>query len=169
MLLLAAAAGAWSKRPESLRSAFLVLGAVVVFAMVSFGVATARQSGTQAPATILVEGRPYSLQHGRVFLFFFNPMCSHCLDSAKRMAQYRWGDTRVVAVPVEEAQFAGQFLAMSGLQAVVTGDFQKLAPVFSYTAYPFGVALERGRERAPLTKFDGDEPGTTLKRLGFIH
>jgi len=50
----------------------------------------------------------------------------------------------------------------------VSGDFQMLAPIFSYTAYPYGVALENGREKAPLTKFEDSEPAATLKQLGFV-
>ncbi len=169
MLLLAVFAGVWSKRPESLRSAFLVLGAVAVFAVVTYGVESVRQTGTRAPATIQVNGQPYSLERGKVFLFFFNPMCTHCADAAKRMSQLNWGDTRVVGVPVEVPQYAGQFLQETGLKAAVTNDFQRLAPIFGYKAYPFGVALEKGREKAPLTKFEGDEPASTLKRLGLVY
>jgi hypothetical protein len=34
---------------------------------------------------------------------------------------------------------------------------------------PAGVALENGREKMALTKFEGgDEPLTTLKQLGFV-
>jgi len=142
---------------------------VAVFALVSYGVDEARQTGARAPATIQVDGQPYSLEQGKVFLFFFNPACMHCFEDAKRMSQFQWGDTRVVAVPVEQTQYAGQFLQQTGLKAVVTTDFEKLAPVFSYTAYPFGVAIEKGREKAPLTKFEADEPGATLKQLGFVH
>ncbi len=169
MLLAAIGAGIWSKRPESLRSAFLIVGAVAVFAAVSWGVVTVHQTGVMAPATITVDSQPYSLQHGRIFLFFFHPGCMHCFDAAQRMAAFHWGDTKVVAVPVEQPQFAGQFLERTGLHAVITTDFARLAPVFSYTAYPFGVALENGRQRSPLTRFEGDEPGATLKHLGFIH
>ncbi len=169
MLLLAIAAGVWSRKPESLRSAVVVLGAVAVFAAVSYGAMAVRQSGARAPETVAVEGRPYSLQHGKLFLYFFNPGCMHCFEAAQRMAQLDWGETRVVAVPVEQPQFAGQFLQRTGLKAVVTTDFQKLAPIFSYKAYPFGVALESGHEKAPLRKFEGAEPATTLKQLGFIH
>ncbi len=169
MLLLAVCAGIWSKRPESLHSAFLVLGAVVVFALVSYGVAAARQTGTKAPETTLVDGRPYSLQQGKVFLYFFDPQCMHCFDAAKRMAQLRWGDTRVVVIPVEQPQYARGFLQETGLHGVVSSEFQKLAPIFSYSAYPFGVALENGREKAPLTKFEGDEPAATLKQIGFVN
>jgi len=168
MLALAVFAGLWSKRPESLHSVFLVAGAVIVFALVSYGVTEARQTGARAPDTIQVDGQPYSLQHGKVLLFFFNPACMHCFESAQRMSRLQWGDTRVVAVPVEQPQYAAQFLQQTGLRAVATADFQKLATTFSYQAYPFGVALENGREKAALTKFEGDEPAATLKRLRFV-
>ncbi len=169
MLLAAIAAGVWSKRPESMRSALLVLGAVTVFAGVSFGVVSVYHTGVQAPPAITVESRPYSLEHGRIFLYFFNPGCMHCFEAAQRMAALKWGDTKVVAVPVEQPQWAAQFLQRTGLKAVVTTDFAKLAPVFSYTAYPFGVALENGRQKAPVTKFEGDEPAATLRQLGLVH
>jgi hypothetical protein len=90
----------------------------------------------------------------------------HCFDAAKRMSQLHWGDTRVVAVPVEQPQYAPQFLSDTGLTAVISTDFEKLKQAFQYSSYPFGVAVENGRETAPLTKFDGDEPVATLKRLG---
>ena len=168
MLLLAALAGWWSKPPASLRSAVMVLSAVVVFALVSYGVDVTRSAGTRAPATIAVEGKPYSLASGRVFLFFFNPQCMHCLDAAKRMAQLHWGDTRVVAIPVEQPQYSTDFLQMTGLSAVVTGDVELLKKTFGYTAYPYGVTLRNGRRTASLTKFDDPEPAVTLKKLGLI-
>ena len=167
MLLLAVVAGLWSRPARNFRSAVLVLGAVVVFALVSYGVAEVRQTGITAPATITVGGQPYSLARGKVFVFFFDPQCMHCFDAAKRMAQLHWGDTRVVAVPVEQPQYAPQFLSDTGLTAVISTDFEKLKQVFQYSSYPFAVAVENGRETAPLTKFDDDEPVATLRRLGF--
>lgn len=169
MLLAAALAGIWSKPPNSPRTAVLILGAVAVFAMVSYGVEMARQTGTKAPETILVDGQPYSLQYGRVLLFFFNPQCLHCYDASKRMAQLHWGDTRVVAIPVELPQYASQFLRDTGLKAVLTSDFAQLKQVFGYTSYPFGVALQNGRQKAALTQFEQPEPATALKQLGFIY
>jgi len=168
LLLMAALAALWSKPPESLRSAVLVAGAVVVFALVSYGVDVRRGNGTPAPAAIMVDGKPYSLQSGRVLLFFFNPQCGHCLEAAKRMAQFQWGDTRLVAVPVEVPQYAEPFLQTAGLHAAVTGDFDLLRRTFGYPTYPYGVAVENGRRSASLTKFDGSEPAATLKKLGFI-
>ena len=176
MLLLAVCAGIWSKRPGSFRSAVLVLGAVVVFALVSYGVAEVRQTGVKAPDTTMVQDMPpagsppgtqtashsYSLQRGKVFLFFFDPQCMHCFDAAKRMSKLSWGETRIVAIPVELPQYAAQFLNDTGLKAVYSSEFAMLAPIFSYTAYPYGIALENGREKGPLTKFEGDEPAATL-------
>ena len=170
MLVLAAIAGRWAARSSGrLRSASVILGAVIVFALVSYGVAAARHGGTRAPATITVDGRPYSIEHGRFFLFFFNPECSHCLDAAKQMAQFHWRDTTVVAIPVDVPQYSQQFLAESGLKAVVSSDFDRLKAPLGYVGYPFGVAIENGRERAPLPGFEGTEPASTLKQIGFIY
>ncbi len=168
MLLLAALAGVWSKAPASLRSAILVLSAVVVFALVSYGVDVTRASGTRAPVAVTVDGRPYSLQSGRILLFFFDPQCMHCFEVSKRMSQFHWGDTKIVAIPVERPQYAADFLQMTGLKASVTQDVDVLEKTFRYTAYPFGVALLDGREKAALTKFDDPEPAETLKKLGFV-
>ena len=168
MLLLAAVAGLWSNPPGSLRSAGLVLGAVAVFALVSYGVDVTRQSGTRAPATISVDGRAYSLQSGRILLFFFDPQCMHCFEVSKRMAQFHWRDTKVVAIPVEKPEYAADFLQMTGLDAAVTQDSEVLKKTFGYTAYPYAVAVQNGREKGALTKFDGPEPEATLKKLGFV-
>jgi len=169
MLLLAAAAGLWSKPPASPRTAALIFSAVAVFAGVSYGVEVAHQTGTLAPATITVDSRPYSLRHGRIFLFFFNPECRHCIDAAKSMSQLDWGDTRVVSIPVEEPQYSVQFLQMTGLKAGVSTDFAELKRVFGFSGYPSGVALLNGRQKALLTQFEGPEPAATLKKLGFIY
>jgi hypothetical protein len=169
MLLLAVLAGIWSRPPENLRSVILVLGAVVVFALVSYGAGAVRQTGVKAPETIAVDGQPYSLEHGRIFLYFFDPECMHCFDAAKRMSQYRWGDTKVVAIAIQQPQYAPQFLQDTGLRAAISTDLQKLKQVFPSVSVPAGVALENGREKASLTKFEGEEPGATLKQLGLVY
>jgi hypothetical protein len=51
----------------------------------------------------------------------------------------------------------------------ISTDLQKLKQVFPYTAVPAGVALEHGRQKAALVKFEGDEPGATLKQLGLVY
>src|SRR5437867_2835252 len=154
MLGLAVLAGIWSKRSENLRSAALVLGAVVVFALVSYGVASTRNSGVKSPDTVMVDGKPYSLQQGRIFIYFFNPECTHCLDAGRRMAKLNWGDTRFVGVATEQPQFAQYFMETTGLKGVVSTDIALLRKTFPFTDTPAGVALENGSEKAPLAKFE---------------
>lgn len=169
MLLLAILAGIWAKRPESARSAVLILAAVSVFALVSYGVAATRQLGVQAPESILVDGKPFSLQQGRIFIFFFDPECMHCLDAAKRMAKLNWGDTQIVSVPVQQPQFAEGFMQSTGMKGVISRDIATLRDAFPFTGVPAGVALVNGRQRKALTQFEDDEPSATLKKLGFIN
>jgi hypothetical protein len=169
MLFLAVLAGLWSKRSENLRNASLVLGAVVVFALVSYGMAATHNSGVKAPDSVTVDGKPYSLQQGRVFIYFFNPECMHCLDAAKRMAKLNWGDTQLVGVATEQPQYGQYFMQTTGLKGVVSTDLAVLKKTFPFGDPPAGVALENGHEKAALTQFEGDEPAATLKKLGFAN
>jgi len=84
------------------------------------------------------------------------------------MSKLAWDNTRVVAVPVELQQFASQFLAETGLQAVLTSDFEKLKGPLGYHAYPYAVAVVDGRVKASIAKLDGVEPEATLRSLGFV-
>ena len=169
MLALALVAGWWSRPSGTVRSMLVIAGAIAVFAFGAYGVNAARQSGTRAPASILVDGRPYDLAHGKHLLFFFNPACTHCFESAQRMSKLDWGQTRIVAIPVEMPQFTPQFLAETGLKAVVSSDFDSLSRTFGYTAYPFAVAIDNGREKTAIRRFDAAEPAATLRRLGFAN
>ena len=122
MLALAVMAGAWANASaRSMRahsgdpgSDYAVRGAA------RYGVAAMRQTGTKAPDTVTVNGKPYSLQEGKILIFYFDPECLHCLDAAKRMAKLNWGDTRIVAVPINVPQFAQGFLEDTHLNAVIS-------------------------------------------------
>ena len=57
MLLMVLGAGAWTRRSDGTRSAAIILGVVSVFALTSFGVTYARQSGLKAPDSITVDGK----------------------------------------------------------------------------------------------------------------
>ena len=169
MLLMAAIAGYWAKRSESLRSAAIIAGAVGVFAIVSFGITYARQTGTHAPETITVDGKPYSLQVGRVLIYFFDPECSHCYQAAKKMAKYNWKDVRIIGQPTVNPQFAPPFLKDTSLKVDgIASDLDLLKKTFPFVNGPFAVAIENGRQKAAIDNFDDQEPGPALRKLGFI-
>ncbi|MBK5293710.1 MAG: hypothetical protein JJE04_18785, partial [Acidobacteriia bacterium] len=158
----------WTSPSHSHRGAGLVLAAILVFTAASYGITIAQQSGIQAPDAVTVDGKTYSLQQGRIFLYFFDPACSHCFDAAKQMSTYTWKDAKVIAIPTTTPQFAAQFLADTGLKATVTGDAAKLRQVFKFGDPPYAVALEHGRQKAALIHFDAVEPRKTLQALGWI-
>jgi uncharacterized membrane protein YphA (DoxX/SURF4 family) len=168
MLALAVMAGVWAKRPQSLGSALVILCTVTVFAFVSYGVAAMRQTGTKAPDTVTVNGKPFSLQQGKILIFYFDPECLHCVDAAKAMAKLNWNDTRVVAVPINVPQFAQEFLHDTGLKAVISTDMERLRKIFPFVSAPAGVALVDGREKMALTQFEDNQPADSLRKIGFI-
>ena len=98
----------------------------------------------------------------------YDPACMHCFESAQRMSRMHWGDTKIVGVPISQPQFAGQFMQDTGFKMAITTDRDKLKAVFPYAGVPAGVAIENGRQKAALTKFDGEEPAATLKQLRLI-
>jgi len=168
MLLFAVLAGLWAQPVESKRSAIVVVCAVTVFALVSYGASAARLKGIKAPSTITVDGKPFSTQQGRIFIFFFDPECVHCLDAGKRMAKLDWGDTKLIAVPTAQPQFAPDFLHDTGLKAGVSNDLALLKKTFPFGDPPAGAAIENGRQKEPVTKFEGEEPAATLRKFGFV-
>lgn len=169
MLAAALLAGWWARPSWSKRSAAVVLGVVAVFAAVSYGSAVTHQTGTKAPDAITVDGKPYSLQHGRIFLYFYDPNCSHCDAAARHMAKYKWkNDVTIIALPVTQARFAEAFLRETGLKASTSLDFEVLKKIFPFGDPPYGVALENGRERGPVAHYDEPEPADTLRKLGYI-
>ncbi len=168
MLVLAALAGWWARPSESRRSAAVILGAVAVFTAVSYGVAATHQSGIKAPDTITVDGKPFSLRHGRFFIFFYDPQCMHCDQAARRMAKMTWNDTTVIGVPTNQPQWAASFLHDTGLRAVTSFDLQPLKQVFPFRDAPYGVVIESGRAKGLVSRYDPPEPEPTLRKLGVI-
>ncbi len=169
MLLMAVIAGWWARPPENVRAALVVLGIVIVFAAASFGANATRQTGLKAPASITVDGQPFSLQQGEVFLFFYDPECLHCDAAARRMAKLNWKSTKVIAIPTHDPHFAASFLHDTGLVAAGTSnDLQVLRSTFQFVDPPYGVALERGRQKAVIAAFEESEPAQTLRRIGFV-
>lgn len=170
MLLMAAAAGWWAKPSKGVRPALAVLGAVCVFAAVSYGLTgRVKQEGIVAPETVMVSGKAYPLHEGKVFLFFFNPECLHCAHAAKELAKLDWGETKVVAVSTQLNQFAEDFLKETGLKAdAIADEAETLRGVFRFVDVPYGVALENGVQRAALTEMEGPEAAARLRELGLV-
>jgi uncharacterized membrane protein YphA (DoxX/SURF4 family) len=168
MLLMAGLAGWWARPSENIRGALVILGAVLVFAALSLGINTTRQSGLKAPASITVDGKPVSLGEGNILLFFYDPECMHCDAAARHMSKLNWKDTRVIAIPTQDPQFAASFLKDTGLRAGTSNDLQLLRSTFKFQDPPYGVALVRGRQKVPVTTFEGAEPDATLRKIGFI-
>jgi uncharacterized membrane protein YphA (DoxX/SURF4 family) len=171
MLALAVLAAATSRVSSASRGAAVVFACVCAFAAISFAVSAHLEQGTAAPATISSEnGRPISLKSGRIFIFFFNPQCMHCLDAGKKLAALDWGSTGFIGVPTENPQFGAWFMRKAGLQdrGPVSPDLDLLRKTFPFGTPPAAVALQDGHEKAVLLQFEGSEPAQTLKRLGFV-
>jgi uncharacterized membrane protein YphA (DoxX/SURF4 family) len=168
MLVLAGVAGWWAPPSTNLRAAAVALGAVAVFAGVCYGVAASRVTGTPAPASIVADGQPFSLEHGRIFLYFYDPECMHCDAAARKMSKMKWGGTKVVALPTRQKQFAGAFLNDTGLRAVTCLEHEPLKQLFPFDSTPYGVILENGRQTGAISRFDDAEPGESLRKAGLV-
>ncbi|MDP9171032.1 MAG: hypothetical protein M3N54_10480 [Acidobacteriota bacterium] len=172
MLLLAIVAGWGSRRPTGARGALVLLILLAASTGVSYRLNAARHRGTQAPESITAEdGRPISLRQGKVFLYFFDPQCLHCLEAGRRLAALDWAGTRFIGVPTANPQFAGWFMGKAGLLAKgpVSRDLVALKKAFPFDLPPAGVALEDGYEKAMLLRFEDKEPRAALETLGFAH
>ncbi len=128
-----------------------------------------RQTGVRAPATVMVDGRPYSLEHGKFFLFFFHPGCSHCTSAAKQMSQLDWGDTKVVAIPVEQRQFAQGFLDETGLHGGGHHRVRNPQNAVRIHCVPLRRADRKRRRKDASHQLRGRRTYPRLKRLGFVH
>lgn len=169
MLLLALVAAIWTRPPEGWKTALACLAGLIVFSGAVYGITLTRLTGVKAPDSITVDGKPYSLQHGRIYLYFFDPECSHCDAAAKRMAQYKWKEgAKVVAVATVNPQWADDFVKATKLKALASGDIKPLREVFSFGDPPFGVALEHGRQVKQFIVFEGDEPAKELRQMGWV-
>lgn len=169
MLLFAVLAGVWAWRLGAWKKAALITAVCFGVSGVGYAVSEMQQTGLKAPDSITVAGQAFSLQSGRTFLYFYDPECMHCFQAAKDMAAWNWGDTKVVSVATREPRFAESFLKDTGFkQALISPDLDKLTQTFKFAAGPYGVALERGRQKVAITNFEGEQAKMQLKELGFV-
>jgi uncharacterized membrane protein YphA (DoxX/SURF4 family) len=170
-MLAAALVAAWfSRKPTSLRFPIIALVAISVLAGASLGYNTIHQSGIQVPETIMVDGKPFNIRQGHIFLFFYDPACSHCEEAARHMSTYSWkSDVTVIGLPTNDPQWAASFLHDTKLVAKTSTDSALLRKLFVFTSPPYAVVLESGRVKSILTHFDAPEPQPSLQQAGFIN
>jgi uncharacterized membrane protein YphA (DoxX/SURF4 family) len=170
MLALALLAMWFSRKTVSMRFPAIALVVVAAFSASSFGYNTLHQSGIQVPETITVDGKPMNIHQGRVFLFFYDPSCSHCEEAAKHMSTYKWqSSVNVIALPTNDPQWAASFLHDTKFVAKTSTSTAELRKLFVFTSPPYGVALNGGRVKSVLTHFDAPEPEPALKEVGFVN
>jgi uncharacterized membrane protein YphA (DoxX/SURF4 family) len=170
MLLLGLAAWAWSPAVKSVKIPAVALAALAVVAGASFAINTAGRSHVQIPVPVMVDGKPADLTHGKVFLFFYDPSCMHCDAASKFMSTLNWGDTKVVAIPTVNPQWAASFLHDTKLKASTSLDLEKLRKAFPFVDPPFGVALVNGQAKETFgqAQFNAPLPAPDLKKLGLV-
>ncbi len=169
MLLLALVAGLWAKPSQSLKQASAILAAIAVFAGALYAYQATRGGGVVAPPTVTVDGKPFPLREGKLFVFFFDPECAHCYAASKDFATYHWKDgIQRVAAPTVNPQWGAIFLKRTGFNANLTKDQQILREAFKFTDPPYAVTLDNGRLVKALRFFDETEPRATLKAMGWI-
>jgi len=169
-MLVASAVAYWfSRKASALRLPLVTLAAVAVLSGGSFMYATVQQSGVIVPEKITVDGKPYPLREGRVFLFFYDPACGHCEAAAKHMSTYKWkSDVTIIGLPTNDPQWAASFVHDTKISARTSFDTAELRKLFTFPNPPYAVALDNGRVKENLSHFDEPEPEPTLKRLGLI-
>ncbi|MGH9558255.1 MAG: peroxiredoxin family protein [Bryobacteraceae bacterium] len=173
MLLAAILAGIWAPPTRAFGKAVGILALIAATAGASYGWALSHQSGAKAPDSITVDGKPFSLQQGRIFLFFYDPNCGHCDAAARGMAKMHWkSGVTIIGIPTEMPRYAAAFVRETGIKALTSLDVVELKKIFPFGDPPYGVALEDGREIGPVAQYnDADEnvePAGTLRKLGFI-
>lgn len=169
MLAASLVAAGFSPRPAHGRGAVVAAALVAAFAGVMLGVDRfSAPSGGELRATIEADGEPYDLGRGKVFLFFFNPSCLHCLDAGQTMAKYRW-QADFIGIPTQDPDWGPGFLDDAGLEGVrLSPDLEELKRTFSFEDVPYGALLEGGRILERVVFWE--EPGLseTLRSHGFI-
>jgi hypothetical protein len=170
MLLLGVSAFAWSRRPLSLRVPSFAFVALLALAATSFGVNAMSRRNIQMPNPVVVDGKAQDLTRGSVFLFFYDPECSHCDAASKFLSTLNWGNTKIVAIPTHDPQFAADFLHDTHLKASTSLEANKLKKAFPFVDPPYGVALEDGRVKQTFgqAQFNAPLPQPELRKIGFV-
>ena len=169
MLAASLLAVRFSDPPTDLRRAGIVAVALVAFAGVMLGVdRLGSRSGGEMRATVTADGDPYNLGEGKVFLFFFNPSCMHCLHAGQTMSKYSWR-ADFVGLPTQDPDWGPGFLQDAGLTGVkLSPDVAMLRETFEFQDVPYGALVDEGTIVNTLMFWEEPELSETLRDHGFI-
>ena len=169
MVALALVAAWFSPRISAVRSAGVALLAVALFGTTMLVLNPfAPPLDAEVPASISVDSGNYPLDRGRIFLYFFNPTCIHCLDVGLMMAELDW-QAELVGVPTQDYDLAPGFIEDTGLrQMKLSPDLEPLKAVFPFEDVPYAVALEDGKVRERLMFFEEPELIEKLRGAGMV-
>ena len=169
MLAASLLAVRFSSPPTDIRRAGMALAGVAAFAAIMLGADSLEPESDLATAgPITVDGVPYDLEGGRIFLFFFNPSCIHCLHAGQTMAKYTWR-VDFVGVPTQDPDWAPGFVEDAGLSDVrLSPDIETLRETFEFQDVPFGALLEDGTVLDRLIFWEEPALSDALRLHGFI-
>lgn len=169
MLAASLLAARFSPRPRNLRGAGVAVLAVAAFATVMLGIDRfAPEPAVNYEASITADGESYDLGQGRVFLYFFNPSCIHCLHAGQAMAKHEWR-VDFVGVPTQDPDWGPGFVEDAGLQNVkLSPDVDILRETFVFQDVPYGALLENGKVIEDIVFWEEPELAETLREHGFV-
>ena len=167
LILLTLLAGRWTEPSRRLRPAVAALAGVAVVAGAMFSLGRTQAAAAVGPETITVDGKPFSLRQGKVFVYFFNPSCMHCFQAAQTLSKMTWNAT-VIGVPTQDPELGPGFLQDTGFRAMLSGDIKSLREAFPFQDVPYGVALENGQLREKVVFFEEPALGEALRKIGFV-
>ena len=172
MAVLAAAAAIFAPKMGAFKGARNLLIGVLVFATAALAWdKLGPQPGADVPETVIVEGQPYELRAGKIFIYFFNPTCLHCLDVGIALSKYEF-QTPFLGVPTQDFDLSEGFLKDAGLTGKVrlSPDLDKLKESFPFDDVPYAAAIEDGRvlHRFPMIELEEPAMGAKLKELGIV-
>ncbi len=172
-MMAASLIAAWfAPKMVAIKQTRFVLFGIVALGVVALGYDKfGPEAGADVPATIVVNGENYNLREGKVFIFFLNPTCLHCLAVGKALSKYEF-EADFLGVPTQDFDFAEGFLEDAGLTGKVklSPDLDLLKQTFPFDDVPYAAAIENGKILKRFTLIDLEEPemGRSLRELGVV-
>jgi len=159
----------FSRPSVNLQRALVTLVAICVLGGVALAVdRMGPAADANVPATITADGQAYSLHQGKIFLYFLNPTCMHCLEAGQTMSTFEW-QADMLGVATQDPDFVPGFFEDAGLKNVkVSPDLDPLRKAFPFTDAPYAVAIEDGQVKERFQFFEQPEFGDNLREIGFI-